>query len=116
MSIRNDTGESKKEPGSQKVLDHPARMVGGGRSIDSAKLSDLSERRDADLRQPWPFTAAEVGPCPAGLNKSFVLFLLLHRGIPWLWFGRHESGRFMSVLGYVGSLPEGARFIPVSVD
>ena len=54
MSIRNDTGGSKKEPGSQKVLDHPARMVGGGRSIDLAKLSDLSERRDAGLRQPRP--------------------------------------------------------------
>ncbi len=27
----------------KKVLDHPARMVGGGRWIDLAALSDLSE-------------------------------------------------------------------------
>ena len=28
----------KQEPGLQKVLDHPARMVGGGRSIDLAEF------------------------------------------------------------------------------
>ena len=40
-------------------------------------LSDLSERRDAGLRATTAITAAEVCPCPAGLNKSFLFLLFL---------------------------------------
>lgn len=81
----------KQEPGLQNVLDHPARMVGGDRSIDLAELSDLSERRDAGLRPTTAITAAEVCPCPAGLNKSFYFIFAFTYTTVMVWATRKRS-------------------------